>query len=508
MKLRNLHNWISSVEAQRGDLEHATSTTTEDILDRRPPKRRRLSSPLGPRKKAKSDGSIDYNISAPFSQSHAVPGFDDMKRASALMGPPASPARTRNNKSRRPSDVGIEDASTRSSASSHGITSTGYREEVLRPNGIMFERPHFALPDHVKNALHQFREHGVPQSPSDTAFTPMSLEEAERFIEMLYTSEAGPEEGFTSLLCGNLILPPGDQIDGLTRVPGQLFKSDGLPRSRFPDKIYPVSTPKPDYAYGYTGRVLDHDQHAEAQSFIYKPYTDLYWPFLIVEAESQAMNRCTYQAANQCAGGGTVCLNAVATLMDAANAACSALKDVSQGQNKSLDQFKLSETGSVDHKNPRNSQSLDLPSSKAVPFSGTYVSPDSTAGNAQGGPQFSTNPIVFSLAIDTKFAELYVHWRSADKRTFHLQQIDTYVIVRPEELIKLQNKIRQIITWGMNHRLPAIKRALDVVVEDQFEKRRLMELQLEQNQTETSSVLSGKSPLLYQYTPDTPRSGP
>jgi hypothetical protein len=73
--------------------------------------------------------------------------------------------------------------------------------------------------------------------------------------------------------------------------------------------------------------------------------------------------------------------------------------------------------------------------------------------------------IVSSLAVDSMAAALYVHWRGADSRSFHLQRIGVYLIARPDELIQLQAKIRQIVSWGMGPRLVAIKKALNILIE-------------------------------------------
>lgn len=250
-------------------------------------------------------------------------------------------------------------------------------------------------------------------------------------IDTLYTLEAGPEGEFCKLLSESHVIPLGDKDKGLYCTRGLPFKSNGLPRSDYPDCYCPVCAPKPDYAYGYNDRALDSRQQAKAQSPIYEPYTELYWPFLITEAKSQAMGKTCFQAANQCASGGTVAVNAIATLLD-----------------KAYSSPVEPEDGPLVHESERSTIS------------------QSTPGARQDNLQNPTDAIVFSVAIDSMAAELYVHWRSADKRTFHLQRIDVYLILRPNELIQLQDKLQRIIAWGMGPRLDAIRTALNILVKN------------------------------------------
>lgn len=183
MKLPDLQKWISGVEAQRGDLASASSSTV-DNFDSRPRKRRRLDFDSTPRKRAKSDADIDYYIPPSLSLSRAVPcprratdvgGMAGQKRS---MGPPESPSRSRRSKSRRSSDADAETITSRSSSAAPGTVTTGYRPKVLRPNGILFEHPAKTLPNCVQDALHQYEMHGLDNRSPSTSRTTMTSEQA------------------------------------------------------------------------------------------------------------------------------------------------------------------------------------------------------------------------------------------------------------------------------------------------------------------------------------------
>jgi hypothetical protein len=454
MELDKLEMWISRVKSELGDSTQA-SAFLADEFDGRPPKRRRLSRSPAPRKRAKSDPGVDNTLPVQFS-----PPLDMMPEKKRSMGPPISPSRTRSSKSRRSSQANTESVDSPSSSTTLGITATGYRQKVLLPNKIIFERSAKALPKPVHDALDQIEQHVPAAHPAAITRTIMTAEQAACLVDALETPDAGPEEEFCSLLRQNLVIPPWDHDRGLRCTAGLLFKCDGLPRSDFPDRYYAVSAPKPDYAFGYNDFAFDVKQQASAQSCLYEPYNGLYWPFLIIEAKSQPMGNNCFQAANQCAAGGTIGVNAIATLLDRAYPQISGSKDEPPHPGDEPERSPVLPTTISSEQPSANSQSA-VSSTDVPPEVGACnpATPEARGTTLPDGPE----AIVFSVAVDTMGAELYVHWRNEDKVTFHLQRVAGYFIIRGDEMIQLQKKLRQIVDWGMGPRLVAIKAALNTL---------------------------------------------
>jgi hypothetical protein len=306
-----------------------------------------------------------------------------------------------------------------------------YRDEVLRHNGVIFRQSRCILPRKVKDALRQCEE-----CETCAKFKAITSDEAEELLAKLDTEERTPEAAFSIALRREYIFPAKLWYDDLGFCEGQLFRRNGLPRNPYPDKFQRISAPKPDYAYGYQRSAFSTDQLAAAQSFLYKPCMETYWPFLVIEVKSQSMGKNRFEAANQCAGGGTVCVNAMATFLDRAYPEAKAFDN---GTDSALGQ---------------SIEAAAFPNTTLM--EGTAVMEDAGMGSTL--PQ---EAIAFSLAIDSKFAELYIHWRGTDERLFFLKRICWYVIINTEDLCQMQKKLQQIIAWGMGPRLTAIKASLD-----------------------------------------------
>jgi hypothetical protein len=162
---------------------------------------------------------------------------------------------------------------------------------VLRPNWIIVERSGKALPKAVQDAALLFEEQALKALSAHVVHPDMTREPAVRLLDAIEDPDSELESTFCGLLDKIGVDPPGDHDEGLYCTQGAPFGGEGLPRSDSLDHYYPVSVPKPDYAYGYNDSVFNVNQQVKAQSRLYEPYTSLYWPFLIIEANSQAMGK-------------------------------------------------------------------------------------------------------------------------------------------------------------------------------------------------------------------------
>lgn len=72
----------------------------------------------------------------------------------------------------------------------------------------------------------------------------------------------------------------------------------------------------------------------------------------------------------------------------------------------------------------------------------------------------------YCMAVDNKLAELYISWKEADGLSYYLQQVDTFVLSRPEELNNFRRQVRNILDWGKDARLTQIRDALDSILEE------------------------------------------
>ena len=150
-------------------------------------------------------------------------------------------------------------------------TTTAYRQKVLRPNGVIFERSAKALPEWFQDVLQRCDQ----EAPHDTQHADkypkvMTHEQTARLIDGLECSEAEPEGRFCKLLSKEVVFPTGDQVRGLCCVEGMPWKADGFPRTCFTDRYSARSAPKPYYAYGYNDSAFNKQQQAGAQSPLYE----------------------------------------------------------------------------------------------------------------------------------------------------------------------------------------------------------------------------------------------
>ncbi|TKA63420.1 hypothetical protein B0A49_12976 [Cryomyces minteri] len=79
-------------------------------------------------------------------------------------------------------------------------------------------------------------------------------------------------------------------------------------------------------------------------------------------------------------------------------------------------------------------------------------------------PNEDPNSIAFSCAVDGRTTELFVHWYEAP-HNFRLARINTYVLSRDDELLRLRRHVAGIVEWGVGERLAKIKTRLSQIFE-------------------------------------------
>jgi hypothetical protein len=142
-----------------------------------------------------------------------------------------------------------------------------------------------------------------------------------------------------------------------------------------------------------------HGLHPQIPNYA-QACVDLYFPFFIVEFKSAAgTGGSVWAAANQCAGGSVVCLQAVDQL------------------NKVL-------------------------------------------GEAEAASCNHVANFCYSLAIDNNLAQLHVSWK--DGTDFHIQRVASFLLSDPEHFIRLHRYVAAILEWGQG-RLGDIRLALDYI---------------------------------------------
>ncbi|KAI0871530.1 hypothetical protein GGS24DRAFT_471125 [Hypoxylon argillaceum] len=311
----------------------------------------------------------------------------------------------------RTSRVGSGDNSNRSSAS--GIASTRnprYRTTNLRFNHIHIVR-HSAspLPDFVTSHIDSIRARR--HSPE------LSSDELNQAISRVETLTEGCTEDEVVKLLDNTIFP--NPITDTTYGPGAGLMSNSntlmaqhlVPTT--PASPYRVTQPKPDMLYGYSdgmGEAFTEPQLL-AQTMLHPWNVDyptatsrgLSFPFFAIEVKAAGGTRGDlWVAINQCAGASAACLNAASQL------------------NWALQRCESTER--VDN-------------------------------------------LSYCIAVDNVIARLYISWRD-DNLSYYLQQVDDFVLSRPEELQNFRKQVRNILDWGKGARLTQIRDALDIILEE------------------------------------------
>ncbi|CAK7213708.1 hypothetical protein SBRCBS47491_001897 [Sporothrix bragantina] len=78
----------------------------------------------------------------------------------------------------------------------------------------------------------------------------------------------------------------------------------------------------------------------------------------------------------------------------------------------------------------------------------------------------------FSIAMNGNEARLYVSWKH-DELSYYVSDVQCYLLSRPDHYIDFRKVVRNILDWGKNERLEAIRKSLDILIEE--DRKRSME---------------------------------
>ena len=213
-----------------------------------------------------------------------------------------------------------------------------------------------------------------------------------------------------AFISSNLFEPPTNCLNRITTGSSVPFNGDSLPHTHS-FGFTPVSTPKPDLQYGFPHAEFTVNQAGVMDNSRINPYAKpssaTYWPFFVVEFKAASRGGTHYVGENQTAGTGAHCVKSVETLFD------------------------LTRRERVEEK------------------------------------AFAL--MVFSCVADAQHATLWVHWRDS-KPNEQLVYNGTEFQIFPwkhetKELVDFPRAATNIIDYGVNKRLPEIKEALEVLVE-------------------------------------------
>ncbi|PFH63399.1 hypothetical protein XA68_12363 [Ophiocordyceps unilateralis] len=283
-----------------------------------------------------------------------------------------------------------------------------YRRNNLELNHIYVKSALSALPDHLSSQIDRVRARR--RSPE------LSNDELNRAMHQVDCLAAGCSEDQLAKFLHHAVFPDPDfdaiygSRTGLAANSNTLMAQHLVPAV---NSNYRVTQPKPDNLYGYSpkrGEAFTESQFL-AQTMIHKSnpgYADatprgLRFPFFAIEFKAGG-GTCgdLWVAVNQCAADSSACLNALGQL----NSALEACKSARRIDNLS-----------------------------------------------------------YSIAVDNRLAELYISWKE-DDLNYYLRQIDTFVLSRPEEFKNFRKQVRNILDWGKDRRLPQIRDALYIILEE------------------------------------------
>jgi hypothetical protein len=132
------------------------------------------------------------------------------------------------------------------------------------------------------------------------------------------------------------------------------------------------------------------------------------------------MGKNCFQATNQCAAGGTIGINAITPLLDRAYPPSNTSGRPQPGAEAQTDSSELHGVALGDVAGVVGPPPVD-PFPLSIDHRHELPDPSGNPSEALPSPPLKVSEaIVFSLAVDSMAAALYVHWRGADSRSFHL----------------------------------------------------------------------------------------
>lgn len=281
-----------------------------------------------------------------------------------------------------------------------------YRDDLER-HCVFLDSYGLAIPDTIREFAVGLI--GKPRTSS------LLLEEDLKSMLEIFSSLANADEGSTRKgFDATSLFPTKDRLgNGISVGVGVPWDRAGLPYVHgfnFP----PIVQPMPDYQYSYLSSTFDNSEFSAMQHSRLKKYSlpssAGYWPFFTVEAKSVSRGGTHWIGENQNAGAGAHSVNSLETLLAHARQGTDQRREI-----------------------------LDS--------------------------------LAFSCVADINSASLWMHWceswpdqASTDSPRFFSAKIDSYHLHKPAELRSLWAGVRNIIDFGVDSRLPTIKRALKEVL--------------------------------------------
>ena len=277
-------------------------------------------------------------------------------------------------------------ASGKSSTSSPGYRSTLYR------NGIIIDPFGRRMPEDIKNLVntHILKERSSPE------LTEEELLEVKDTVEGVWDN-AEPK---ASDLIRTKAFPTKRR--GIAEGGNTQWSTDPLPTN--PQYPHPISTPKPDFHYGYpTGPKSDlTDQeaavadHRAARSRT-QPTRDNINPFLAIEFKSEATGGTIWVAENQAAGSAAHIVHSLRWLL-------------------------------------------------------SQASPSRTCSN--------TDSVAFTSSLTQRTAVFHVAWYSEEERRIIMSYINDYSFMKDSDIQGCRSIVKNILDYGEDVRKPVVKKAL------------------------------------------------
>lgn len=282
----------------------------------------------------------------------------------------------------------------RSAASSQtgksSTSSPGYRSRLYR-NGIIIDPSGKRMSDDIRNLVNTH----ILKRRSSPDLTQEELLEVKDTVESVWNSA----ESRASDLIRTKAFPT--KRHGIAEGGNTLWSTDPLPTN--PQYPHPLSTPKPDFHYGYpagpnsdfTDQEAAVADHRAARSRT-QPARDNIQPFLAIEFKSEATGGTIWVAENQAAGSAAHIVNSLRWLL-----------------------------------------------SQASP-SRTYSDTDSVA---------------FTSSMTQRTAVFHVAWYSEEERRIIMSYIDDYSFMKDPDIQGCRNIINNILDYGEDIRKPVVKKA-------------------------------------------------
>ncbi|CAK7235519.1 hypothetical protein SCUCBS95973_009295 [Sporothrix curviconia] len=367
--------------------------------------------------------------------SHSAPADMARARKNYVDGcaTPPTPSSKQSTPGRSSSDGASSDrasSGTASSPSSSRVSTAdaGYRG-VLLNNNIHMRPRNLPKPEPVQSLVAVIMSRGRrASSPQPT------VEETESYLfskSGLAVFDGTDEATVAKLYTAKFFAMHAGQDDALETSTRLLMNRQAVPFARTDpvtgDRVAKFSTPAPDLIVGYSSSTygFPSEQH---RRFLGRMDTEfaatatntpsLVFPFLTVEFKGRAGD--LWVAANQCLGASASCVN------------------ITEKLNRQLYNYR--------HDKARDDGD------------------DSDKDEMQ-----TVNSTAFSIAMNGNEARLYVSWRH-DDRNYYMSNVQCYLLSRPDHHIEFREAVRNILDWGKNERLAAIRTSLDTLIEEATER--------------------------------------